>query len=56
MHLEDAIRKHNPHIIIITHFFVIFQYQKYLPSRVATHARMASRAAVLRPGDGSVDC
>lgn len=29
---------------------------RYLPSSVATHARMASRAAVLRPGEGSVEC
>lgn len=29
---------------------------QYLPSRVATHARMASRAAVLSPGEGREDC
>lgn len=29
---------------------------KYLPRSVATQARMASRAAVLSPGEGSVDC
>lgn len=30
--------------------------RSYSPSKVATQARMASRAAVLSPGDGSVDC
>lgn len=32
------------------------RYRSYSPSKVATQARMASRAAVLSPGDGSVDC
>ena len=39
--------------MIIPDFITV---SKYLPSSVATQARMASRAAVLRPGEGSDDC
>lgn len=35
---------------------VLHQLNYCLPRRVATQARMARRAAVLSPGEGSVDC
>lgn len=45
-------------LMMISDFITMYPHtvSKHLPSNVATQARIASRAAVLSPGEGSVDC